>query len=136
MDNQKLIFPQEIDVWYVLPAIRRELSNALINSGLSQKKVAKMLMVTEAAISQYKNEKRAKEIVFDDVVKEEINRSAQHVVKNPENVFNEIMRIDEYLKKSGTFCKIHRSKSYTPEGCESTCEKYFFKNEVNVKWLN
>ena len=45
--------PQEIEVWYILPAIRKELVVVLKESGLTQRKIAGMLKVTEAAISQY-----------------------------------------------------------------------------------
>ena len=136
--NQKLIFQQEIDVWYVLPAIRKEFAMEMINLGLSQKKIAKILGVTEAAISQYKNEKRAKDLVFDEKAKAEIKKAAQKIVEQPELVFQEMMRIDDFLKQNRIFCQIHRSKSWTPDGCESVCENHFFnkKSEVNVQWLS
>ena len=137
MNGQKIIFPQEIDVWYVLPAIRKELAMALVELGLKQKDVAKLLGITEAAVSQYKNEKRAKELVFEENVKAEIKKSAQRIKDNPQVAFNEIMNIDDYLKKSGIFCQIHRSKSWTPAGCEATCNKHFFnQSEVDIKWQN
>jgi len=59
----KLEHPQEVEVWYVIPAIKRELSKSMMkDNGLSQKNVATLLGVTEAAVSQYINSKRANEV--------------------------------------------------------------------------
>ena len=46
--------PQEVEVWYVIPSIRRELALAMIEKGRTQKSIAKMLGVTEPAVTQYK----------------------------------------------------------------------------------
>ena len=108
-EHQKLVFPQEMDVWYVLPAIRREFTLALIEQGLNQKKVAALLGVTEAAISQYKKEKRARELVFDEPIKDKIRQAAKRVVARPRNIFGEIMAIDDELKRNRVFCQLHRS---------------------------
>ena len=65
--------PQEIEVRYIIPAIRRELASLLIKEHYkTQKEAAKILGLTEAAISQYQHSKRAKEVVFSDSVKNEI----------------------------------------------------------------
>jgi predicted transcriptional regulator len=130
IQENKLLLPQEIEVWYVLPAIRKEFALALIASGLSQKKVAEILGVTGAAVSQYKKEKRAHEFVFDDTFKAEVKKSVERVIQKPLSVFEEMMRIDNYIKQSGLFCKIHRSKSWTPAGCEAVCSQSFLKAEV------
>jgi hypothetical protein len=45
--------PQEIEVWYIIPAIRKELAKRLVqHHEVAQKDVAELLGVTEAAISQ------------------------------------------------------------------------------------
>ena len=59
-----MITPQELEVWYILPAIRRELTISLKEEGLKQRQVAEILGVTEAAVSQYIKSKRAKAIKF------------------------------------------------------------------------
>lgn len=124
---QKIILPQEIDVWYVLPAIRKEFAKELLKQGLSQREVAELLSLTEATISHYKNENRAKEDLIDEQTKTEIKKSVQKIISNKNLVFSEIMRIDNLLKSTGVFCKIHKSKSFTPQGCELICEKTFLK---------
>lgn len=51
--------PCEFSVWYVLPSLRRELALALISEhGLSQRRTADLLGLTEAAVSQYVHGKR------------------------------------------------------------------------------
>ena len=35
--------PQEIDVWYIIPAIRREFAKGLLKKGLKQREIAKKL---------------------------------------------------------------------------------------------
>ena len=51
--------PQEIELWYVIPAIRKQLVIELKRKGLKQKAIAPILGITEAAISQYNRDKRA-----------------------------------------------------------------------------
>jgi hypothetical protein len=123
---EKLVFPQEIEVWYVLPAIRSEFAKALVEQGLAQKDIASILGVTEAAISQYKKDKRAKDVEFNLFVKRMVKDAAKRVSAQPQRIFGEIMAINDYLKKSGVFCQIHRQKSATPDGCEHACKMHFF----------
>ena len=61
--------PQEIEVWHIIPAIRKELVVALKEKGNSQKKIADLLNLSEAAVSQYLKLKRAREIIFNADVK-------------------------------------------------------------------
>jgi len=70
--------PQEIEVWYVIPALRRELAKALtLKHKLSQKEAAELLGISEAAVSQYIKEKRAKQIKFTRQDKKEIEKTAK-----------------------------------------------------------
>jgi len=105
--HQKLVFPQEMDVWYVLPAIRREFALALIERGLSQIRVAVLLGVTGAAISQYKKQKRAKEEIFDVGMEKELERSIEKIVQNKNSLGEEIIRLNQLLKEKGIVCKIY-----------------------------
>jgi len=54
-----ITFPCEIVSWNVLPAVRREMTNYLINEkNVSRKTVAKKLGLTESAVCQYVKNKR------------------------------------------------------------------------------
>ncbi|OLS21615.1 MAG: hypothetical protein HeimC3_34630 [Candidatus Heimdallarchaeota archaeon LC_3] len=45
--------PLEIEFWFILPAIRRELALRLYKNKLKQRNIAKIVGMTEAAVSQY-----------------------------------------------------------------------------------
>ncbi|MEM4366048.1 MAG: hypothetical protein QXN46_00395 [Candidatus Woesearchaeota archaeon] len=121
------MFPQEVEHWYVLPAIRREFALALMNNGLSQKKAASLIGVTEAAISNYKKEKRATTLELEKEIKSKINAAARRILNNKSSLFEEMMKIDYILKKKGIFCRIHMANWEKIKGCESVCKKTFFR---------
>ena len=113
-----MIYPQEIEVWYILPAIRRELSKSLIKRGLSQKEIASKLGITESAISQYIKEKRANLINFDGETKKSIQESAKRIMNNG-NVMKEVTKINNLMKKNKFICKVHHNYDKSlPETCD------------------
>jgi uncharacterized protein len=98
--------PQELEVWYVIPAIRRELAKEMAKSGLMQKDIAKLLGLTEPAVSQYIKLKRAKDIKFDKNIQACISIAAQNIIKDEKKMVFEIQGICEKVRKSGLLCKI------------------------------
>ncbi|MEK6820210.1 MAG: transcriptional regulator, partial [Nanoarchaeota archaeon] len=55
--------PQEIEVWYLIPAIRKELARILTKKyKLTFEKTGGILGISKAAVSQYLNKKRADKI--------------------------------------------------------------------------
>ncbi|MBI2542133.1 transcriptional regulator [Candidatus Woesearchaeota archaeon] len=113
--------PQEIEVRYILPAIRRELARIFIKEHkLSQKEAAKILGLTEAAISQYQHSKRAKEVVFSESVVNEIRESAKRILdggKSRQRLIAEMYRISGMAKVRQILCDLHRSQSKELENC-------------------
>ena len=113
--------PQEIEVRYILPAIRRELARIFIQEHtLSQKEAANILGLTEAAISQYQHSKRAKEVVFSNDVVNEIRDSAKKIVADKASkhrLIAEMYRISGLTKVRHILCDIHRSQSKDLEDC-------------------
>ena len=107
--------PQEIEVRYILPAIRRELARIFIQEHkLSQKEAAQALGLTEAAISQYQHFKRAKEVIFSDSVVNEIKASANKVLaekSSRQRLIAEIYRISNLTTVRHILCDIHRAQS-------------------------
>jgi uncharacterized protein len=114
---KKLVYPQEIEVWYVLPLLRKYLSIKLVEKGLSQKEVSKLMGLTQAAVSQYKKDKRASEDLFGDSLDEDIEFSANNIIKKEKNVKNEIMNLTRLVKEKGILCKIHNMKMQDGEIC-------------------
>ena len=114
--------PQEIEVWYILPAIRRELVVALKEKGKSQKEIAKLLNITEAAVSQYVSEKRAKEIIFTKEVTKIIKEAAAKIT-DPESAFYQIQKINEFIKRSKALCQLHAQIEGDLKGCDVCYKK-------------
>ncbi|MAE49699.1 hypothetical protein CMI48_02610 [Candidatus Pacearchaeota archaeon] len=77
--------PQEIEVWYIIPAIRRGLARCLTgHHGVSYDAVGKMLGISKAAISQYVNNKRAAKIKLPERAMKEIGRACDKLVADYE----------------------------------------------------
>jgi len=99
--------PQEIEVWYIIPAIRRELSKLLTKKyKLTYEKAGNALGISKAAISQYLKKKRAKSIKFPDKIKKELEKSAKIIIKNETRALHEILRILKIIKKTRCCCKV------------------------------
>jgi predicted transcriptional regulator len=115
---------QEIEVWDVLPAIRRELAKELIRKHkLSQRETAEKLGITEAAISQYMSSKRGLGITFGHSVSHEIRKSAEEMLKKGKSVVQEMHRLCNLLDVKKVVCKIHRSRSKNlPKNCRICLE--------------
>ena len=113
--------PQEIEVWYIIPAIRREFAKGLVKKGLKQREVAKILGVTDAAISQYFSSKRASEVKFNQKIMNEIGSSVESISQKG-NMLEEIQRICRICKNDKICCFVH--KKY---GAEENCRICFNK---------
>ncbi|MHA1934944.1 MAG: transcriptional regulator [Candidatus Thorarchaeota archaeon] len=131
------LMPQEVEVWYVLPAIRRELTRAMIDKGRPQKDIAKMLGVTEPAVTQYKLKKskrsRGDQVSIPKKIMPEVEKSAETIMKvwderdNGKTVYQtmtkEINRIIKILRDEGTLCDIHRDYCEHAEGECDACKE-------------
>lgn len=122
-----MVEPQEIQVWYVLPAIRKELTLNLIEQGLKQKEIANLLSLTESAVSQYKKEKRAKELSLPSKIKDLVKISATTIKNNPKIISLEIQKLTKAVTDTGFLCELHKKSKdgYFTElkGCESCFNK-------------
>ena len=99
--------PQEIEVWYIIPAIRRELSKILTRKyKLTFDKTGRILGVSKAAISQYLNKKRATALKIPSEIKKEIEKSAGILAKNENMAVKEIMRILTLMKRKRCSCGV------------------------------
>lgn len=121
--------PQEIEVWYIIPALRRELAKSMINDiKLSQKQVASIMGLTEAAVSQYIHSKRAKEVVFTKAVLEEIKKSAKEIAKDGKLLMQEMMRLTNLTGVKHVMCGIHKKHdAKLPNNCEVCFEEDLIK---------
>ena len=110
--------PQEISTWYIIPAIRREFVKEMINQGLTQRKAAEKLGLTEAAVSNYMKDKRASEVKLNDHIKELIKGSVVNILSKQSDVFTELYNVVKECEKDLTVCQIHAVYDEIPEGCK------------------
>ena len=126
--------PQEIEVRYILPAIRREFAKIFIQERkLSQKEAANVLGLTEAAISQYLHSKRAKEVIFSGKVVNEIRASADKVLADKigkQRLMEEMYRITNLTTVRHILCDLHRSQSKDLANCNICFDEELMKIKV------
>ncbi|MFX1264996.1 MAG: transcriptional regulator [Promethearchaeota archaeon] len=139
--QRKWLMPQEVEVWYVLPAIRRELSKFMkFKRGLAQKSIARMLGVTEPAVTQYMLSKKDKpkrsrgdQVDIPEEFEPEIEASADAIIdawtsggptdRAFETTTREINRLIGVMRNAGLLCEIHREHCQgVHQDCDA-CEK-------------
>jgi predicted transcriptional regulator len=113
--------PQEIEVWYIIPAIRREFAKGLVKKGLKQREIAAKLGVTDAAVSQYFSSKRAGNVRFNRTVKSEIRHCVNRISEGA-SVMSEIQRICRLCKKDKICCYVHKHHG-RPRDCKACFDK-------------
>ncbi|MHA2024279.1 MAG: transcriptional regulator [Candidatus Thorarchaeota archaeon] len=145
------MMPQEVEVWYVLPAIRRELAKVMKTKvvqradedgdmkdhKVTQKEIARMLGVTEPAITQYLLRKkgqrsRGDQVVLPKKILDEIDKSSDTMIEEYEkarmidnlDIFQvmtkEINRIIRTMRDEGVLCDIHKEFcAHTEDPCDA-----------------
>ncbi len=146
------MMPQEVEVWYVLPAIRRELARVMKTKvvqrigedgkkrehKITQKEIAQMLGVTEPAITQYllKNKgvrSRGDQVEIPKKFMLEFDTSADAMIEAFEKhlgnddlyevMTREINRIIKIMRDDGAMCDIHRQFSAHVKDKCSACNR-------------
>lgn len=110
---------QEVEVFYILPALRKELAKSLRTKKIKQRLIAEMLGVTEAAVSQYLKNKRGEGIKFNKELKLEIKKSADKLIQG-ESFKNEAQRLLKIMKEKKITCKLCKQYASSEENC-NTC---------------
>lgn len=73
-------------LWYILPAVRRQVAIILKEKyGMSQKKIAKVLGLTEAAVSNYIRRKRGSKMRLEKNVIEKLDSLCEEIVSGARN---------------------------------------------------
>lgn len=113
----KIETPQEVEVWYLIPAIRRGLTLEMLKLGIRKKDIAEILNLTKAAVSQYLKSKRASKIVFNDKIKKEIKQSASKLAKKESEIHSEIQRLLHFIEDGEFICNICRVHTGVKKNC-------------------
>ena len=99
--------PQEIEVWYIIPAIRKELASCLIrNYSITYEKVGEMMGITKAAVSQYLSNKRAAKIKLPENALKEVCKSCELIVAKKKNTSQEILRVLKFIRDKNLPCEV------------------------------
>ena len=113
---------QELEVWYIIPAIRKELAKAMLNTGLKQVEIAKKLGLTKAAVNQYFSDKRGSGVKFNSDIKEKIKIAANNI----NNEFDSVRYIQSLInltREEKVACQVHKKMNKEFQGCNVCFEQ-------------
>lgn len=114
--------PQEVEVFYVIPAVRSSLARYLKESGRSQKEIAALLGMRESTVSHYIHEKRAAKIHFDENIEKKIKEASERIKDNID-VIREVQYLLHVIRKTKSICQIHfEVNKEIPKGCDACFE--------------
>ena len=109
--------PQEVEVWFVLPALRKQFVIALKKQGLKQKEIAKIMNLSEPAVSQYIKDKRGNNVNFSEKVVKDIEKSSQKI-QDKISYRKEFQKMFMKIKKSRMICEICHDHIDSNDNCE------------------
>jgi len=105
---------QEIETFYLIPSIRKNLVLCMVHKNIEKKKICEYLNLTKSAVSQYISDKRSKNFNLDiDIVKKICNNILQG-----KSYVSEIQCLINELKESGKICEIYQLNNLVPEDCK------------------
>ena len=113
----QIIQPQEVEVFYILPAIRSRMASALKGQGMKQKDIAGLLCVQESTISQYLSSKRAAEVKFNGAIDKEIEAAVKRI-RTKDDLIRETQKILELAREERILCNVHKSVADIQHNCE------------------
>lgn len=117
---------QEIEVWYIIPALRREISKCLIKDfQISYEKTGNMLGITKAAISQYVKGKRASKIKLPKEIGPKILSSCKSLSKKKTTSSEEINKLLKYIRDKSLPCEVC---GHIKEGVFEDCKEIRYSN--------
>ena len=126
------VLPQEIEVWYIIPAIRREFAKCLIkNHGVSYQKVGDLLGISKAAISQYVKGKRASKVKLPSKAQQKVCMSCDLLAEGKSDSVKEITNILDFIKDKNLACEVCDKKI---KGDIENCKEIRLK-DLKIKFL-
>ena len=105
------LMPQEVEVWYLIPAIRRELTKIFLSEfKINQKQISDILGVTESAVSQYQNSKRAQDLKFSKKEIEKIKTFAKKIMVDKKHSKEYFFKLCLDLRGTKSLCDLHKKQ--------------------------
>ncbi len=109
-----MLTPQEIQIWYLLPVLRRDIAKKLMQKGWSQKEIASLMDITPSTISQYLHNKRASKLnikINDAFIEILVNK-----LLNKEYNYSQLVQY-ALTKLTKLTCEIHHKLEKIKECC-------------------
>ena len=125
MVQTELLQPQEIEVYYVLPMLRRQIALAMKDLDIPQKEIAQRLHIGESTVSQYIKEKRGSQIEVDPRLREKVFDSAKRI-QTKTDLIRETQSLLYFIRHSAILCQIHHQITKLPDNCmmqDMGCDK-------------
>jgi predicted transcriptional regulator len=109
-----MILPEELAAKSVIPAIRALIVRRLVDDhGMTQQEAAKILGVTQPAVSKYLHQKRGVAIRLEGI--KEIDRATTEIAKlvssrktQPVEVMSRIEEACDYVRRNRYMCNLHK----------------------------
>jgi len=99
--------PQEIEAWYIIPALRRDIAKCFVNDfKISYEKIGKTLGISKAAVSQYLKGKRAAKIKLPKEINSHLMKSCKLMIKEKRSSSEEIMRMLKLMRDKNLICEV------------------------------
>jgi predicted transcriptional regulator len=120
-----MILPEELAAKSVIPAIRALIVKRLVEEhGMTQQQAAKILGVTQPAVSKYLHQKRGASIRLSGI--KEIEQATDDIAKmvsarkiEPVKIMSRIEEACDYVRRHRYMCELH--KRLEPELDVNTC---------------
>ncbi|MBI4140085.1 hypothetical protein HY483_03940 [Candidatus Woesearchaeota archaeon] len=112
----RLLHPQELESLYLLPAVRRAFAIESLRMGVHQKKIAELLGITPAAVTNYIKSKRATGTKLDESTLKSVEKLSK-TAKTPKDVKAGTQKIllDSWKKRQ--VCSICHNINKTKNSC-------------------
>lgn len=111
------ILPQEVEVWYIIPTIRKLMAQHLIEKySFSYEKTGRALGVSKAAVSQYVHEKRKKLVSLITGASSGLGKEITVLLCKKGHKIYAIARDEEKLKKLKEECKNYSGELFAVKG--------------------
>ena len=111
----------------LLPQLRAMLAKNLLDSNMSQVKVAEVLGVTQGAVSQYTHSIRGAQnpIVKNEVVKKRMNDLSKEVLAGAgqEKIMLRFCDVCKEVRRKGILCKRHKEAYSSLKDCDICLKK-------------
>ncbi len=130
----RFLQPQEIEAFYVIPTIRKEFARVMKEKyNISQREIAEILGISEAAVSQYFKNKRGYHVDLEKhqhIIKV-IEQEVHDVLHHQKSIIIAIQTVVNIIRNSKLLCTIHMEYGIVDPECD-ICHRFEKANEENL----